>query len=829
MPKSYIHNNTITSTSDSVKYLNSLPKELLDVCGVTQVSPELYLATVYAPDGTKCGAQEIRPAEATRGRRYHWQNGGRVGLFNAPYLYEPAPDGVVFITEGVKDALAFNAMGRFAVATLGTGNLKPLLDTLRHRPPVNALVVAMDNDPADSKQAGQKATARLLKEMSEIPGIRVVPPPACMYGGQKDAADAYMADLPALEAFIEAAVKSVADSLPTSGPVATAEGEAGHEGKSEGGHEAIADPEPEGGADLGADLGADGPADLGAEGEAGHEGKEVSLQGDGQPDTLSLTAYSGALATVAGEAAALAVVRDGELTDPQPVPGAATPVTLACPDELGWTAHLECDKEGKCLGTFTNFELILTNDFTYKGRIHYNALTRDTLISEWRQTPIGVNAAACIPASGCPDTVILHEGQHVLLQKDIYMRYRIDNPAAFERGLSLVAAAQAFNPIHDFLHDCYTQKEAWLQETYGGKNIPPLGALGIDNMLCRYLGAEPTQLTYATSRLHMAAAVARIMKPGVKYDHMLVLWSKQGGIGKTMFVNGLFSPWTQEITLWTGKDAAGALRGQWCANADELNITSKSEASDIKRFITTDTDRYRPPYGRQEVAYPRTCIFMATANHPCALEEAAGNRRFWNVECGLSSPERSVMDLAADRVDLWAEAVHVYKTCYSHGEPLVLPREVEAAAADNQETSREVPLWEQYTRAYTTILVPRDWSEYSPEQRRCFMADQLGYTPMDSGKEHAKGGADPNRPWLGGYTADRAYPFTVDKTGWQVIPNITVVSIVHDLQDAPSMKGVSSSKIGGLLRSLDYLEFRRKGNGRYYINHWQGPEATDGQ
>ena len=732
--------NVAMATNNGPQFFSSLPAELLPAFGVTASGHGQYLATMYNPDGTSCGQQCIKPAEADRERRYHNTKGTKVGLFNAPCLYNPMVNGsVVFVTEGVKDALAFGAMGYYAVATMGTGNLKTLLDTLRHRPPANTLTLAlaMDNDPTDSQQAGQRANGELLRELRAMPGIRVVEPDPAMYGeGIKDAADAYLANREALEAFISSAVERAAAQIATT--------------------------EPE-------------PAD---------------------PHSLSLNADVGADLTEATEA-----TEDGTEED-----------------RPSWQSMLETyvDRQGieHYAANFTNYDLVLRNDGVYAGRIRFNALTHDALMRDWQRTPLQQTPATCLP-TGTDGECLLHEAHHLLIREDIKARFGFDSAKGFEEGLRLTLYKQAFNPIKEFLANCCEQYHDHLAGM-SMNGVPRLGTMFLDTFLAHHLGAECTPLLMAATRLHMAAAVARIYQPGRKYDHMLVLWSKVGGIGKTMLVKELFTPWYQEITLWSGKDAAGALRGQWCANADELNITSKSEASDIKRFITTDTDRYRPPYGRQEVAYPRTCIFWATANHPCALEEAAGNRRFLNFECGVTQPQAPASDIKHTRTQLWAEACYIYKACYSHGEPLVLPREVEADAAANQESSRNVPLWETHARAYTTTVVPANWQTYTPEQRRCYWAWALNYSPMDAGKDELH---RINRPWLDGYQAPVSWQ-DVSHEGWCVIPIVTTKDIMHDLQDAPGMKANIENKVGGLLRSLDYLEYHNSHGRKWYVNNF---------
>ena len=180
----------------------------------------------------------------------------------------------------------------------------------------------------------------------------------------------------------------------------------------------------------------------------------------------------------------------------------------------------------------------------------------------------------------------------------------------------------------------------------------------LDKWLSYYLGAEQTDYLAAVGRAWMISAVARVMEPGCKADHMLILEGPQG-LKKSTAIKALAGEdwFTDEIAEFGSKDAAMQIRGVWIVEIAELDAMSKSEATRVKAFLTRTTDRFRPPYGARMITSARECIFAGTTNEMDYFRDASGARRFWPVECG---PKIDLQGLRADRDQLWAEAVSLY-------------------------------------------------------------------------------------------------------------------------------------------------------------------------
>lgn len=252
-----------------------------------------------------------------------------------------------------------------------------------------------------------------------------------------------------------------------------------------------------------------------------------------------------------------------------------------------------------------------------------------------------------------------------------------------QAGMHNVGAALTTDAVEAVAkRDRYHPVQDWL------KTLQHDGTRRMDSWLSRYLGVSDSPYSRAVGRAFLVAMVARVMRPGCKHDHVLVLGGEQG-TGKSTACRILGGEWFGDNmpSIRDGAKEAGLyLRGHWLVELAELAPSRKAEAEDLKAFLTRATDEIRAPYARKADALPRQCVFVGTTNEIAFLRDMTGGRRFWPVTCGAID----IDGLARDREQLFAEAV----LAFNAGEQWHLSREIEQLAHGEQEAAREEDPWE---------------------------------------------------------------------------------------------------------------------------------------
>ena len=152
----------------------------------------------------------------------------------------------------------------------------------------------------------------------------------------------------------------------------------------------------------------------------------------------------------------------------------------------------------------------------------------------------------------------------------IDVRYVPFSSRNHEVSFTKVADDRRFHPVRDYLDSL----PAW-----DGKKR-------IDDILIKYLSADDTDYVRTVTRKTFVAAVARIYKPGTKFDSVLVLDGIQG-IGKSTLFKDLVGDeyYSETLSLTDMNDKSGAekLQGFWIMPPSAISCVRNAKG---KRAVT---------------------------------------------------------------------------------------------------------------------------------------------------------------------------------------------------------------------------------------------------
>ena len=370
------------------------------------------------------------------------------------------------------------------------------------------------------------------------------------------------------------------------------------------------------------------------------------------------------------------------------------------PDDPGpeeWKSKLKITEKGAIAQTIENVVTILRHDPAVSGALALNEMDHNIVVRKslpWRKI---TGASQWVDADDAALRFYLERTYGVASKDKIF------------DAVNVVAGENKFHPVREYLEGC-----SW-------DGVPRVETLLID-----YLGAEDNAYTRAVTRKALAAAVARIYRPGCKFDYMLTIRGRQG-LGKSAIIAKLGGEWFSDtFSTMQGKEAYEQVMGVWLMEVGELAGMRKAEAETIKLYISKQTDRFRPAYGRRLQEFPRQCIFIGTTNETQFLRDTTGNRRFWVVDTP-NTPARDMWEeLTSETVRLiWAEAVEIYRK----GEELYLSRELEKVAREVQEAYEEENPKAGIVAEYLDRLLPEGWETQDIYTRRQWLeTDVLGTT-----------------------------------------------------------------------------------------------------
>ncbi len=226
------------------------------------------------------------------------------------------------------------------------------------------------------------------------------------------------------------------------------------------------------------------------------------------------------------------------------------------------------------------------------------------------------------------------------------------------------------------------------------------GVPRINSWLWTYCGAptdDPIYLHYLSQigRKWLLGAVVRGMRPGEKVDNALIFEGPQG-VGKSTAFKTLVPnrDWFGDsLPDFHQKDSKSYLSGKWIIEMSELTQMHRGELENMRAFMSREKEDFRKAFGREEMIFPRRCVFAGSTNRDDYLKDPAGERRFWIAK---TNGKFDIKGLKAVRDQLWAEAYQVYLTGENHW----LDPTMEKVARVIQQQRVEVDPWADLLRPH---------------------------------------------------------------------------------------------------------------------------------
>lgn len=297
-------------------------------------------------------------------------------------------------------------------------------------------------------------------------------------------------------------------------------------------------------------------------------------------------------------------------------------------------AFIELDDRGLPKESISNFLNIMLCDPFYKS-VRFNLITNNAEV-------IRRDAAGEIKVNWS-DTEDAESRNY------IEEEYHLYSPQKHTDALRMFFKRREYNPIIELI-----------------EGIQWDGESRIENCLTKWMKAEDSDYTREVSRLIFAGGINRLYNPGCKFDDVPVLVGTKQGEGKSTFIRWLAinDQWFAEIKKVEGADAIEQLFGAWVCEIPELSAFKKADdVESIKAYITRTKDKYRKPYDKNPVEYPRRCILIGSTNMERFLTDRSGNRRFYPVPVYSSGYDLFDHQTECKEyiIQCWAEARERYK------------------------------------------------------------------------------------------------------------------------------------------------------------------------
>ncbi|MBQ3433868.1 MAG: hypothetical protein IJG24_02345, partial [Selenomonadaceae bacterium] len=397
--------------------------------------------------------------------------------------------------------------------------------------------------------------------------------------------------------------------------------------------------------------------------------------------------------------------RLAELQARPPSPARDAAIIKEIRDACTWSR----DKHGKpttIKATSANLNLIFTEDPNLRGLIGYDEFQAADVFL--RQPPWRKDNVVKKPLEDRDDGLLA-----------FYLR---ENYAELHSRELIYEATIAHSQKHAF-HD--VKEYFYHLPRWDGK--PRAETLFVD-----FLRVKDTPFAREVTRKWLLGAVARIFRPGCRFQFALTLQGRQG-VGKSYILERLGGAWHGVLNdSVDDPHAIDAIQAMWICELKEFKATRKADVNSLKSFIDTSADTRRASYGRRATKVPRHNANAITVNDKQFLSDKTGNRRFPILE-SQSAAGDYIEGLTDEFIaQVWAEVFTWYNALTADDTDRD-NRKVDKALELSRDAQQQVEaVAEKFMRddglaneiqGYLDTPIPAQviWHTLTKEERRTFM------------------------------------------------------------------------------------------------------------
>ena len=300
---------------------------------------------------------------------------------------------------------------------------------------------------------------------------------------------------------------------------------------------------------------------------------------------------------------------------------------------------LECTQQGNVRQTAGNYRTVLLHDPHLGGAFRLNMFTDKIDITRdlgWYR-----------------ESENLTDVDLKFLVLYFEKNYGLANEKRIDDAIKVVANENRYHPVQDYLNALQWDKVERIRYT-----------------LHYFLGAEISDYTYEVLKLFMLGTIARVFRPGIKFEVKLCLVGGQGA-GKSTFFRFLAmkDDWfTDDLKKMDDENVYRKLQGHLIVEFPEMvAILNAKNVEDTKSFMSRQKDTYKTPYDKHPKDHKRQCVFAGSSNSLDFLPmDRSGNRRFLPIQCNVNEAEVHILDdekVSREYIaQMWAEAMEIYRS-----------------------------------------------------------------------------------------------------------------------------------------------------------------------